>query len=142
MHRKLRTAAVAGVAAALFAAAAGCGSDDDTAEASAGTPQAKEITVWLMNGSAPDSVVKSVNDQFTAAHPGTTVKVEIQQWDGIQEKTTTALAGNNPPDVLEIGSTLVSKFAESGGLRDLTDKTGELGGDTAGTVRQSGGWLR
>ena len=109
MHRKLRTAAVAGVAAALFAAAAGCGSDDEAAPAAGGgETQAKEITVWLMNGSAPDSVVKSVNDQFTAAHPGTTVKVEIQQWDGIQEKTTTALAGNNPPDVLEIGSTLVS----------------------------------
>jgi N,N'-diacetylchitobiose transport system substrate-binding protein len=131
MHRKLRTAAVAGVAAALFAAAAGCGSDDEAAPAAGGgETQAKEITVWLMNGSAPESVIKSVNDQFAAAHPGTTVKVEIQQWDGIQEKTTTALAGNNPPDVLEIGSTLVSKFAESGGLRDLTDKKGELGGDS------------
>ena len=131
MHRKLRTAAVAGVAAALFAAAAGCGSDDEAAPAAGGgETQAKEITVWLMNGSAPESVIKSVNDQFTAAHPGTTVKVEIQQWDGIQEKTTTALAGNNPPDVLEIGSTLVSKFAESQGLRDLTDKKSELGGDS------------
>ena len=130
MHRKLRTAAVAGVAAALVAAASGCGSDDDTTEASSGGTQAKDITVWLMNGSAPDSVVKSVNDRFTAAHPGTTVKVEIQQWDGIQEKTTTALAGNNPPDVLEIGSTLVSKFAESGGLEDLTGKKAELGGDS------------
>jgi N,N'-diacetylchitobiose transport system substrate-binding protein len=131
MHRKLRTAAVAGVAAALFAAAAGCGSDDDPAEAASnGGSQAKDITVWLMNGSAPDSVIKSVNDEFTAAHPGTTVKVEIQQWDGIQEKTTTALAGNNPPDALEIGSTLVSKFAESGGLKDLTDKKGDLGGDS------------
>lgn len=131
MHRKLRTAAVAGVAATLFAAAAGCGSDDDAAPAAGGNgTQAKDITVWLMNGSAPDSVIKSVNDEFTKAHPGTTVKVEIQQWDGVQEKTTTALAGNNPPDVLEIGSTLVSKFAESQGLRDLTDKKGELGGDT------------
>ena len=128
MHCKLRTAAVAGVAAALVAAAAGCGGDDTPASASA--PQAKDITVWLMNGSAPDSVIKSVNDQFSAAHPGTTVKVEIQQWDGIQEKTTTALAGNNPPDVLEIGSTLVSKFAESGGLEDLTGKKAELGGDS------------
>ena len=83
-----------------------------------------------MNGSAPDAVIKAVNADFTAAHPGTTVKVEIQQWDGIQEKTTTALAGNNPPDVLEIGNTLVSKFAESGGLADLTDKKSDLGGDS------------
>jgi N,N'-diacetylchitobiose transport system substrate-binding protein len=130
MHRKMRTAAVAGVAVALFAAACGSGSGSSSDSASGGSSQAKDITVWLMNGSAPDSVIKAVNAQFTQAHPGTKVNVEIQQWDGIQEKTTTALAGNNPPDVLEIGSTLVSKFAESGGLRDLTDKKGELGGDS------------
>ncbi|HST64691.1 MAG TPA: sugar ABC transporter substrate-binding protein [Mycobacteriales bacterium] len=131
MHRKLRTAAVAGVAVAMFAAACGSGSGDSTDTAAAGSgSQPKDITVWLMNGSAPDSVIKAVNDQFTAAHPGVKVTIEIQQWDGIQDKTTTALAGNNPPDVLEIGSTLVSKFADAGGLRDLTDKKAELGGDS------------
>lgn len=129
MHRKMRTAAVAGVAAALVLGVASCGDDNDSAAPAAGTTQIKDITVWLMNGSAPDAVVKAVNADFTAAHPGTTVKIEIQQWDGIQEKTTTALAGNNPPDVLEIGNTLVSKFAESGGLKDLTDKKADLGGD-------------
>jgi N,N'-diacetylchitobiose transport system substrate-binding protein len=129
MHRKLRTAAVAGVAVAMFAAACGSGSGDSSDSVSGGSSQAKDITVWLMNGSAPDSVIKAVNDQFTQAHPGTKVNVEIQQWDGIQEKTTTALAGNNPPDVLEIGSTLVSKFADSGGLEDLSGKKAELGGD-------------
>jgi N,N'-diacetylchitobiose transport system substrate-binding protein len=128
MHRNMRTAAVAGVAAALALGVASCGNDDGSSPA-AQTSQAKDITVWLMNGSAPDAVIKAVNADFTAAHPGTTVKIEIQQWDGIQEKTTTALAGNNPPDVLEIGNTLVSKFAESGGLADLTDKSAELGRD-------------
>jgi N,N'-diacetylchitobiose transport system substrate-binding protein len=129
MHRKMRAAAVAGVAAALVLGVASCGNDDNSSPPAAETAKAKDITVWLMNGSAPDAVVKAVNADFTAAHPGTTVKVEIQQWDGIQEKTTTALAGNNPPDVLEIGNTLVSKFAESGGLKDLTDKKADLGGD-------------
>jgi len=127
MHRNMRTAAVAGVAAALVLGVASCGDDDSSTPAA--QTQAKDITVWLMNGSAPDSVVKGVNADFTAAHPGTTVKIEIQQWEGIQEKMTTALAGNNPPDVLEIGNTLVSKFAESGGLKDLTDKKADLGGD-------------
>ena len=131
MHRKLRTAVVAGVAVAMFAAACGSGSGDSTDNAAAGSgSQAKDITVWLMNGSAPDSVIKAVNDQFTQAHPGSKVTVQIQQWDGIGPKTTTALAGNNPPDVLEIGSTLVSKFADAGGLQDLTDKKGDLGGDS------------
>ena len=130
MHRNLRTAALAGVAAVLVTAgAAGCGDDSPGPAAAGPETQPKDITVWLMNGSAPDSVIKAVNADFAAKYPNTKVNVEIQQWDGIQEKTTTALAGNNPPDVLEIGNTLVSKFAESGGLRDLTDKKADLGGD-------------
>ena len=119
-----------GIAAALLAVPA-CGkSNNSAANTAAGKSEAKQITVWLMNGSAPDAVIQDVNRQFTAEHPGSSAKIEIQQWDGIQEKTTTALAGNNPPDVLEIGNTLVSKFAESGGLADLTAKKADLGGST------------
>ncbi|HEX6756170.1 MAG TPA: sugar ABC transporter substrate-binding protein [Mycobacteriales bacterium] len=130
MHRIMRRSVVAGIAAALVAAgAAGCGGND-TPAAAGGSTEAKDITVWLMNGSAPDAVISAVTADFTAKHPNTQVKVEIQQWDGIQEKTTTALASNNPPDVLEIGNTLVSKFADSGGLKDLTGKKADLGGDS------------
>ena len=133
MHRKLRAAAVVGATVALFAAACGSGDSSESASVSTGNTQAKDITVWLMNGSAPDAVIQRVNAQFNQAHPNTKVNIQIQQWDGILEKTTTALASNNPPDVLEIGSTLVSKFADSGGLEDLTGKKSELGGD---------GWLQ
>jgi N,N'-diacetylchitobiose transport system substrate-binding protein len=129
MHRKLRAAAVVGATVALFAAACGSGDSTDSASAS-GNQQAKDITVWLMNGSAPDAVIQRVNAQFNQAHPNTKVTIQIQQWDGIQEKTTTALASNKPPDVLEIGSTLVSKFADSGGLEDLSGKKADLGGDS------------
>jgi N,N'-diacetylchitobiose transport system substrate-binding protein len=130
MHRKMRAAAVVGATVALFAAACGSGGNSpQSASGGSGNTQAKDITVWLMNGSAPDAVIKRVNAQFNQAHPNTQVKIQIQQWDGIQEKTTTALAGNNPPDVLEIGSTLVSKFADSGGLEDLSSKKADLGGD-------------
>ena len=131
MHKKMRAAAVVGATVALFAAACGSGGNSpESASGGSGNTQAKDITVWLMNGSAPDAVIKRVNAQFNQAHPNTKVKIQIQQWDGIQEKTTTALAGNNPPDVLEIGSTLVSKFADSGGLEDLSGKKADLGGDT------------
>jgi N,N'-diacetylchitobiose transport system substrate-binding protein len=133
MHRKLRAAAVVGATVALFAAACGSGDSPESASGGSGNTQAKDITVWLMNGSAPDAVIQRVNAQFNQAHPNTKVNIQIQQWDGILEKTTTALASNNPPDVLEIGSTLVSKFADSGGLEDLTGKKSELGGD---------GWLQ
>jgi len=131
MHRKMRAAAVVGATVALFAAACGSGGNSpESASGDSGNTQAKDITVWLMNGSAPDAVIKRVNAQFNQAHPNTAVKIQIQQWDGIQEKTTTGLASNNPPDALEIGSTLVSKFADSGGLEDLSGKKADLGGDT------------
>ena len=130
MHKKMRAAAVVGATVALFAAACGSGNSSDSASGGSGNTQAKDITVWLMNGSAPDAVIQRVNAQFNQAHPNTKVKIQIQQWDGIQEKTTTGLASNNPPDVLEIGSTLVSKFADSGGLEDLSGKKADLGGDT------------
>jgi N,N'-diacetylchitobiose transport system substrate-binding protein len=130
MHKKMRAAAVVGATVALFAAACGSGNSPESASGNSGNTQAKDITVWLMNGSAPDAVIKRVNAQFNQAHPNTAVKIQIQQWDGIQEKTTTALASNNPPDVLEIGSTLVSKFADSGGLEDLSGKKADLGGDS------------
>ena len=130
MHKKMRAAAVVGATVALFAAACGSGNSPESASGNSGNTQAKDITVWLMNGSAPDAVIKRVNAQFNQAHPNTAVKIQIQQWDGIQEKTTTGLASNTPPDALEIGSTLVSKFADSGGLEDLSGKKADLGGDT------------
>jgi N,N'-diacetylchitobiose transport system substrate-binding protein len=130
MHKKMRAAAVVGATVALFAAACGSGNSPESASGNSGNTQAKDITVWLMNGSAPDAVIQRVNAQFNQAHPNTQVKIQIQQWDGIQEKTTTALASNTPPDVLEIGSTLVSKFADSGGLEDLSSKKADLGGET------------
>jgi N,N'-diacetylchitobiose transport system substrate-binding protein len=121
---------VAGLAAALLALAGCGGGSDEEANADKAAEQPAELTVWLMNGSQPDSVVTAVNTEFAKTYPKTKVKVELQQWDGIQEKTTAALAGNNPPDVLEIGNTLTAKFAASGGLAELTDKKTDLGGDS------------
>jgi N,N'-diacetylchitobiose transport system substrate-binding protein len=39
--------------------------------------EAKTLTVWLMNGSASDDLVKQLNTEFEAAHPGVTVKYEV-----------------------------------------------------------------
>jgi N,N'-diacetylchitobiose transport system substrate-binding protein len=124
---------VAALAAALLALAGCGGGSEEAASTDKPAEQPAELTVWLMNGSQPDTVVKSVNAEFAKTYPNTKVKVELQQWDGIQEKTTAALAGNSPPDVLEIGNTLTAKFAASGGLLDLTDKKTDLGG---------GSWLK
>jgi N,N'-diacetylchitobiose transport system substrate-binding protein len=72
-----------------------------------------------MTGDSIPAVVNSVDSAFTAQNPGWTVNVEVQQWGGISTKLITALAGSNPPDVMEIGNTDVAEFAASGGLTNL-----------------------
>src|SRR2546428_5314981 len=103
------------VALGVALVAAACGN----AATVAPTADTGPLTVWLMNGSAPDAVISALNTEFQAAHPGVTVNVELQQWGGISDKTNTALSTQSPPDVLEMGNTLVSRFASAGGLGDL-----------------------
>jgi N,N'-diacetylchitobiose transport system substrate-binding protein len=119
------------IAVVAMLAVAGCGSSDK----GSGTPQAgpKTLTVWLMDGSAPDKLVADLNSEFQAAHQGVTVTYQKQQWNGILEKLTTALASNNPPDVIELGNTQTAKFAASGALADESAKVADLGGQ---------GWLK
>jgi len=121
-------------------AAAGCSSSDDGGSQS-GTGGSKTLTVWLMDGSAPDKLVADLNTEFQAAHSGVKVTYAKQQWNGIQDKLTTALASNSPPDVIELGNTQTAKFASSGALADLTGKVSDLGGQNwLKAMTESGAW--
>jgi N,N'-diacetylchitobiose transport system substrate-binding protein len=120
VKRKL-TAAI-GIAAMMSAVAA-CGSGSDTADGNGKTT----LEVWVMDGSAPEAWAKALNKDFEAHHPGVTVHMNTQQWNGIQEKITTALSEDDPPDVLELGNTQTAGYAVTGGLADLTGMKKELG---------------
>ncbi|MFC7840418.1 extracellular solute-binding protein [Streptomyces sp. NPDC057382] len=100
----------------------GSGSSGDSADG------ATTIDVWLMRDSVSAQFQKQFVAGFEAAHPDIDVKVQIQEWDGIGEKVTAALASNDAPDVIETGNTQVARYARSGGLLDLSDKVDELGG--------------
>ena len=84
------------------------------------------MTIWLMEGSAPPKVVDAVNAEWKKAHPNDTVKVELQQWNNITTKLDAAFAGSSPPDVVELGNTLVSKYAAAGALQDLSGSRGDF----------------
>src|SRR4029077_18557686 len=120
------------VAAAVALLAAACGSTNPTTTSGNETGT---LTVWLMNGSAPQSVVDGVNNDFKAKHPNVTVNVEIQQWSDVTTKLDTAFAGSTPPDVMELGNTLVAKYAAAGALQDISSK--KSGYDNSGTWLQS-----
>jgi N,N'-diacetylchitobiose transport system substrate-binding protein len=106
-------------------ALAACGSDDSGA--TPGEPQ--NLTVWLMKDTATDDYVKSFEAEFERDHPEYALTIQIQEWDGITEKVTGALASTDPPDVIEVGNTQVAQYAASGGVTDLSGKVGELKGD-------------
>jgi N,N'-diacetylchitobiose transport system substrate-binding protein len=111
-------------AAAVALATAGCGSGGGGTSDASG----KTLTVWLMSGSAPTSLTDALNKEFSDAHPGVKVDFRVQQWDGIQQKLTTALTSNNPPDVIELGNTQTAQFAEQGTLLDLSSSENDLNG--------------
>lgn len=97
------------------------------------TPTPGTLTVWLMSGSLNDNSVVQLDTEFQMSHPGWTVNYQVQQWDGIVDKLTTALASNTPPDVVELGNTQAITFEAAGALVDLTDKRADLNGGTSDT---------
>ncbi|GLZ38801.1 sugar ABC transporter substrate-binding protein [Actinokineospora sp. NBRC 105648] len=97
--------------------------------------------MWLMNGSAPATLTDALHKKFQETHKDVTVKYEVQQWNGIQQKLTTALSGNDAPDVIEIGNTQAPKFASEGVLADLTASTGDFNGaNWLSSLKDSGNW--
>ncbi|MET0134837.1 MAG: extracellular solute-binding protein, partial [Kibdelosporangium sp.] len=127
MKRWIKLAA--GVAAMTLAAAGCAGSSGSGDPAASNAPQQSgELTVWLMTGSAPDSLTSALHKEYEDAHPGVKVKYEVQQWNGIQQKLTTALASQDPPDVLELGNTQTPAFAAQGVLADVTGSVNDMNG--------------
>ncbi|GHJ37447.1 extracellular solute-binding protein [Streptomyces sp. TS71-3] len=97
-----------------------------------------KLTIWMMTGGPGDSpLIKDVNAEFTKTYgkkyPGMKLDVQIQQWDGVATKITTALAAGNPPDIVEMGNTQTPLQTYSGGLADLTGDKKSFEG--------SSGWL-
>ncbi|MCQ8768977.1 extracellular solute-binding protein [Streptomyces telluris] len=118
--------AATGVAAMLVSVAA-CGSGDGD-KGSGDGGKAKSLTVWFMDGSNPPGWTKSVQAEFEQK-TGAKLDVQVQKWDGIQQKLTTALSESNPPDVVEVGNTQTPSYAQTGGLADLADLKKEIGAD-------------
>ncbi|MGW2703404.1 extracellular solute-binding protein [Streptomyces sp. NPDC001340] len=136
MKRKL---AAAIVIAGMMVSVSACGGDDgkDTGKnAGPDSFKGQTLTVWTMDGSAPPQWSKDVQAAFEKK-TGAKLKFEIQKWDGIQQKITTALSESNPPDVIEVGNTQTPAYAATGGLAELGDLKQEIGSDWTPSVSAS-----
>ncbi|RVU18859.1 extracellular solute-binding protein [Streptomyces antnestii] len=142
-RRQRRRIPLGGLAAALVVVSLGASGCSGSAGRAAGgdgkqhavpvvKAEGKTLTVWVMDGDYSEATRKAMKEQFTQ-QAGADVKIEVQNWDGITTKITTALATSMPPDVIDIGNTQVASFAASGGLMDLSPYAKDL--------RQGQTWL-
>ncbi|MFE9923113.1 extracellular solute-binding protein [Streptomyces sp. NPDC005774] len=134
MKRKL--IAAIGVAGMLFSVAACGGDDGDGKSTGADGYEGQTLTVWVMDGSSPDEWQKDLTKEFETKTKAK-VKFEIQQWNGIQQKLTTALSEESPPDVFEVGNTQTPAYAKTGGLADLTELKSSIGADWTESLNES-----
>lgn len=127
--RMKKTLAVAAVTALLGMTAA-CGSDDDGDSSGGGGPKEADLVVWLNGADTPQAARDWLKETFEEEHPGSTLTIEEQEWDGLVERLTTALSSSEQtPDVVEVGNTQAPTFTTAGAFSDLTDDLEEYGGD-------------
>ncbi|HEY8028458.1 MAG TPA: extracellular solute-binding protein [Gaiellaceae bacterium] len=120
------------VAAALAVA---CAVVATTASAATGRAQANKLTVWLQvdaQSGWPD-VVAAANQQFQQQNPGWTVSVQYQSWGDHLQKFDATIAGNDTPDVIEMGNTEMTAYMSSGAFADLSGNKSQF--------PNSGSWL-
>lgn len=103
--------------------------------AAPGGAATQTLTVWLQvdaqNG-WPD-VVAAANSAFESSHPGWTVNVEYQQWSDHLQKFDATIAGNDVPDVIEMGNTEMTKYMAAGAFANLSSDMSQFA--------NSGKWL-
>jgi N,N'-diacetylchitobiose transport system substrate-binding protein len=64
--------------------------------------------------------VAAANQQFQQQNPGWTVDVQYQNWSDHLQKFDATLAGNDTPDVIEMGNTEMTSYMAAGAFADLT----------------------
>jgi N,N'-diacetylchitobiose transport system substrate-binding protein len=99
-----------------------------TASASSHRTASHTLTVWLQvdaqNGWP--SVVAAANTAFQASNPGWTVNVQYQNWGDHLQKFDATIAGNDTPDVIEMGNTEMTKYMAAGAFANLTSYKGSF----------------
>jgi N,N'-diacetylchitobiose transport system substrate-binding protein len=119
MRLRVVAAAVVGASLTLGVATA---SGVPARSASPHAAQATTLRVWLQVDAQQnwEGAVNAASNNFEAKHPDTDVKVEYQTWNDHLTKFDAALAGNNAPDVIELGNTEMTKYMAAGAFADLT----------------------
>ena len=69
------------------------------------TAQADTLRVVVGHYSdGTQAIFEGMAKDFMAAHPEHEVKIEVIQWDNLQQRLTTDIAGGTAPDIAMIGT--------------------------------------
>jgi N,N'-diacetylchitobiose transport system substrate-binding protein len=90
--------------------------------ASASTKTSHTLTVWLQVDaqSGWPSVVAAASNKFENANPGWNVDVQYQTWGNHLQNFDATIAGNDVPDVIELGNTEMTKYMAAGAFANIT----------------------
>lgn len=90
----------------------GCGGSGNSSKSG----DNKVLKVWFMGTS---ETVTPITKMYEEKNPGVKVEVQAIPWDSAHNKLLTAVASQNGPDVIQMGSTWIPEFASAGALLDL-----------------------
>lgn len=126
--RNRKTLAIAAATATALLGLSACGDDGEAAPSEG--PETADLRVWINGADTPQGARDWLKTTFEKDHPGSTLTIEEQQWEGLVEKLTTALTSESEtPDVVEVGNTQAPTFTEAGAFSDLSGDLADLGGD-------------
>jgi N,N'-diacetylchitobiose transport system substrate-binding protein len=103
--------------------------------AQSGKAAGHTLTVWLQVDAQkgwPD-IVANTNAAFEKSHPGWNVNVQYQDWTTHLAKFDATIAGNDTPDVIEMGNTEMTAYMAANEFVNLSGDKGKFD--------NSGKWL-
>ncbi|NUR91514.1 MAG: extracellular solute-binding protein [Nonomuraea sp.] len=116
----MRKVAVAGLAAALGLTLAACGSGGGSDSGGKST-----VTMWMYpvidDPAKSKAFWEKTEKDFEAKNPTIDVKIELQPWEGRQEKVTTALVSKKGFDIVLLGPDQIPQYAKQGTISPLDD---------------------
>lgn len=101
-----------------------CNSDSSGEETEGGNNTGGEVSseaidFWYMGDG--NEQIKPALDAFTE-ETGIDVNVQSIPWGSAHDRLLTAVASNEGPDVVQMGTTWMSEFSDAGALLDITDE--------------------
>lgn len=116
----MRRTVAAGCAATLAVTLAACGGGGDESEGGSST-----VTMWMYPVIADEAdgreYWQDLEADFEEQHADVDLQIEMQPWEGRQEKITTALASGTGPDIVLLTPDQIPQYVDQGTLAPVDE---------------------